>query len=67
MTAVTVNGRPQQLAEPATVATLLEALTGSTRGSAVVVDGTVIPRSDWPTFPLRDGQEVELITAVQGG
>lgn len=67
MTAVTVNGRRQQLAEPATVATLLQALTGSTRGSAVVVDGTVIPRSDWPTFALRDGQEVELITAVQGG
>jgi sulfur carrier protein len=67
MTAVIVNGRRQDVAEPATVATLIEALTGTTRGSAVVIDGAVIPRSDWPTFSLRDGQEVELITAVQGG
>jgi sulfur carrier protein len=67
MTAVVVNGRRQDVREPATVATLIEALVGSTRGSAVVIDGAVIPRSDWPTFALRDGQEVELITAVQGG
>jgi sulfur carrier protein len=49
------------------VATLIEALAGTTRGSAVVVDGAVVPRGDWQTFALRDGQEVELITAVQGG
>jgi len=67
MTAVIVNGHRRDVGDPATVATLIEALTGSTRGSAVVVDGAVIPRSDWQTFPLRDGQEVELITAVQGG
>jgi sulfur carrier protein len=67
MITVIVNGEPCNVSQPATVANLLEALTGGTRGSAVVVDGAVVPRSDWPRFALRDGQEVELITAVQGG
>jgi sulfur carrier protein len=67
MTAVIVNGVRRDIEEPATVATLIESLTGGLRGSAVVVDGAVVPRSHWPTFALRNGQEVELITAVQGG
>jgi len=45
----------------------MTALTGSTRGSAAVVDDEVVPRSAWPQFRLREGQRVELITAVQGG
>ncbi len=67
MTAVIVNGLRQEVTEPATVAVLIEALAGTTRGSAVVVDGAVVPRGQWQTFALRDGQVVELITAVQGG
>lgn len=67
MTAVIVNGRRLEITEPATVAALIQELAGTTRGSAVVVDGAVVPRGTWQTFALRDGQEVELITAVQGG
>ena len=67
MTAVIVNGEIRTVAEPATVASLIETVTGRSRGSAVVVDGAVVPRSAWSTFALRDGQEVELISAVQGG
>jgi thiamine biosynthesis protein ThiS len=26
-----------------------------------------VPRSEWRDYPLRPGQTVELITAVQGG
>jgi sulfur carrier protein len=63
---VTLNGEPREV-DAATVADLIETLTGSTRGSAVVVDGEVVPRSAWPSYELRDGQAVELITAVQGG
>ena len=63
---VTLNGEPREV-DAVTVADLIETLTGSTRGSAVVVDGEVVPRSSWPTYTLRDGLAVELITAVQGG
>lgn len=63
---VTLNGEAREV-DAVTVAELIESLTGSTRGSAVVVDGEVVPRSAWQSYGLRDGQAVELITAVQGG
>jgi sulfur carrier protein len=62
-----LNGEPRELDEPTTLEHLMTVLTGSTRGSAAAVDGAVVPRREWPAFELRDGQVVELITAVQGG
>jgi sulfur carrier protein len=64
---VDLNGHPHDLAAPATLVALIESVAGTTRGSAVVVDGAVVPRSEWAGYTLRDGQRVELITAVQGG
>jgi len=64
---IELNGRPHELADGTTVADLIATLAGSGRGSAAVVDGDVVPRSTWPTYALRAGQVVELITAVQGG
>jgi sulfur carrier protein len=64
---ITLNGELHAIASGTTLATLMSDLTGSTRGSAAVVDGAVVPRREWPDFALQDGQVVELITAVQGG
>ena len=64
---IELNGRPHELRDGTTVDVLIESVTGSSRGSAVVVDGEVVPRSAWPAAALREGQSVELITAVQGG
>jgi sulfur carrier protein len=64
---VDINGEPLDLEPGTTLLALLEARVGSTRGSAVVVDGAIVPRSDWPSFVVRAGQQLELITAVQGG
>jgi sulfur carrier protein len=61
---ITLNGNPYDLAEDTTIVALLG---DRTRGSAVVVDGEVVPRAAWPEFRLRPGQQVEFITAVQGG
>jgi sulfur carrier protein len=62
-----VNGAARDLSDGTTLAELIEALAGSTRGSAAIVDDEVVPRSQWPHYPLHDGQAVELITAVPGG
>jgi len=54
----------------ATVAAGVAGLTGHeepVRGIAVAVNGTVVPRSAWPATELRDGDAVEVLTAVQGG
>ena len=62
-----VNGHPHELAPELTLAELLEQLTATTRGSAAAVDGAVVPRGQWPTLRLHEGQSVEILTAVQGG
>ena len=64
---ITVNGTTHEVADDVTIEAFLLDAAGSTRGSAVVVDGEVVPRSEWPQRRLEDGQTVELITAVQGG
>jgi sulfur carrier protein len=62
-----VNGEPATVGDDITLAALLTELTGTHRGSAAAVDGEVVPRGEWATFALQDGQAVEVLTAVQGG
>ncbi len=64
---VTVNGRPWQVAPGTALAVLVSRSGAPSRGTAAAVDGEVVPRSAWPEYLLRDGQAVELLTAVQGG
>ena len=63
---VMLNGEARQLPDGMTAAELVQSLQAE-RGSALAVDGIVVPRREWPNFVLRDGQQVELVTAVQGG
>ena len=37
------------------------------RGVAVAVDGEVVPRGEWESTELHEGQRVEVLQAVQGG
>ncbi|MGH2848291.1 MAG: sulfur carrier protein ThiS [Thermoleophilaceae bacterium] len=62
-----VNGEYRELPEDATVASVVRELARSEDGVAVAVDGEVVPRGDWTGRKLRDGQEVEVLHAVQGG
>jgi sulfur carrier protein len=66
---VTVNGNPAELRADATVADAVEAagLEAPARGVAVAVEGEVVPRGEWDARPLREGESVEVVRAVQGG
>ncbi len=64
---LTINGDARPVADGLTLDALLRELTGANRGSAAAVDGEVIPRGEWTTYALREGQSVEVLTAVQGG
>jgi thiazole synthase len=64
---VFVNGEYRELGDDATVETVVRQLGVDARGTAVAVDGEVIPRGDWHATELRDGQEIEVLHAVQGG
>ena len=64
-----INGEPRELPDQATVVAAVDAAgAGHQRaGLAVAVDGDVVPRGRWERTPLRDGQRVEVVRAVQGG
>ena len=66
---VTVNGKPATMADGATVADVVRALTGTVepRGVAVARGGTVVPRSAWSATGLAEGDRIEVLTATQGG
>jgi sulfur carrier protein len=64
---ITVNGECQTVPDGATLAQLVAARLPSDRGVAAAVDGAVAPRTGWGRYVLREGQAVELLTAVQGG
>jgi sulfur carrier protein len=67
MTTVTLNGERRELPDGATVETVVRELGAPERGVAVAVDGQVVPRGDWAGTRVRDGQQVEVLRAVQGG
>ena len=40
---------------------------GGRLGVAIALDRIVLPRGRWAATPLADGQQVDIVTAVQGG
>ena len=64
---VTVNGDRREMREGTTVGQLVTAITALTSGVAAAVNGDVLPRGSWAARVLRDGDRVEVVTAIQGG
>jgi thiazole synthase len=66
---IELNGEPRLVGEGATLADLVREAGAAPegRGVAVAVDGEVVPRGEWRTVVLRDGQQVEVLAAIQGG
>ncbi|WP_375454952.1 sulfur carrier protein ThiS [uncultured Methylobacterium sp.] len=68
---LTVNGQARDT-EAADLAALLareaeETGIGSREGIAIALNGRVVRRRDWETTPIRDGDRVEIVRAMQGG
>ncbi len=63
-----VNGAETEIAEMKTIAALVEEITGTSerRGIAVARNGEVVRRDDW-SQAVEDGDEIEIVRAVQGG
>lgn len=66
---LTVNGVKQEIPDVETLDMLMKRLKVSpeARGVAAAINGTVIPRDDWTAVRLTEGDEIEIIHAVQGG
>ena len=66
---IELNGSSCELGPGATLADAVRE-TGAepdARGLAVAVDGEVVPRGGWAETALSDGQQVEVLAAIQGG
>lgn len=64
---VKINGEPRELPDGAALAEAVAAVTDLASGVAAAVNGDVVPRGAWAVTALRDGDQVEVVTAVQGG
>jgi sulfur carrier protein len=67
---VLVNGAAREVPDGITVAGLVGDVrsgAGDSRGVAVAVDAEVVPRGEWDSVVLAEGQRIELVGAIQGG
>ncbi len=65
---VLINNVQQLLPDDATVSLVLQTLQiVSDKGVAFAINNTVIPRSDWQTCSISEGDKITLIKATQGG
>jgi sulfur carrier protein len=64
----TVNGDVMELEPSKTIAALVEQITGSAeqRGLAVARNGEIVRRDAWSQV-VEEGDEIEIVRAVQGG
>ena len=64
---VIVNGQPETFPADTTLGTVITRIRPSRTGIAASVGDAVVPRGEWDSRPLREGDEIEILTAVQGG
>ena len=64
---IRVNGEPLRLSVGASVATLLEKLRVSTPRVAVERNRDIVPKGEYATTALADGDELEVVEFVGGG
>jgi len=66
---IELNGQPRELPDGVTLDAAVRAsgADAEARGVAVALDGEVVPRSEWERTPLREGQAIEVLAAIQGG
>ncbi|QUW82540.1 sulfur carrier protein ThiS [Streptomyces mirabilis] len=62
-----VNGERRHVAADTALDTLVATLTVAPSGVAAALNETVVPRTQWSSTALSEGDRVEVLTAVQGG
>lgn len=66
--AIRVNGESQPH-QATTIAALLQqqGVSLESKGIAVALNGSVVPRNAWAETPLAPGDEVEIVKPIGGG
>jgi len=65
---VLINNKEQTLKNNQTLYHLLSEMNlNEARGTAIAVNDTVIPKSEWQKFLLNENDKLTVIRATQGG
>ena len=64
---LTVNGEPHDHTGNGSIDALLEELGANKEHTALMLNGAVVPSSDWKTTSLNENDEVEMLVFVGGG
>jgi thiamine biosynthesis protein ThiS len=64
---ILLNNKPVRLFDGSTVKKLLENKNIKNKYYAVEINRKIIPKSDHETYVIKDGDKIEIITAIGGG
>jgi sulfur carrier protein len=64
---VSINGESRQFQEPISVAALIEEMGLTGKRIALERNGGIVPRSQFATQQIADGDRMEIVVAVGGG
>jgi sulfur carrier protein len=64
---ISLNGERREVAPGTALDVVVRMLTAAPSGVAAALNETVVPRTQWPSTSLSEGDRVEVLTAVQGG
>ncbi|HEY4852556.1 MAG TPA: sulfur carrier protein ThiS [Streptosporangiaceae bacterium] len=64
---VIINGTTRQVADGISLRDAVGLVTAAAAGVAAAVNDEVVRRAAWDSTVLADGDQIEILTAVQGG
>ena len=67
MISVSINGSTQQFDAPVSIAALIEHMQIGNKRIAIERNGEIVPRGQFNTQMLTDGDKLEIVVAVGGG
>jgi sulfur carrier protein len=64
---LTINGEEREVSSSKTVTELVKELKINAPNIAVALNSQVIPKSQYPETPVKEGDTIEIVHAVGGG
>ena len=64
---IVINGTAHLVADDMSLERAVSLTSSAATGIAAAVNGEVVRRATWPSTRLAAGDQIEVLTAVQGG
>lgn len=64
---ITFNNRTLELGDPMSLTAIIDQYYGNASGTALAINKIIIPYHQWPTYQVKDGDNILLFQAIAGG